>query len=162
MKKTVFIFKNEKVYLCSEYCTCLLMKWNQNWTCLNRLNLFLSKTQLEVWAWFGFWRFGRVFDRHTRSLSSSDSNWARFLCLMVVRAENPNSHRYVVENCTRSLSAFWAIAGYSFSTSNQNTFRLSSKCFHFNVLSFRTLASSSSSINVNNNNNNQIEFWNLI
>ena len=37
-------------------------------------------------------RLDRVFDRHTRSSSSTDSTCARLLCLIVVRVENPNSH----------------------------------------------------------------------
>ena len=38
-------------------------------------------------------RLGRVFDSHTRGSSSTDSNCARLLCLIVVRVENPNSHK---------------------------------------------------------------------
>ena len=55
---------------------------------------------------------------------------------------------YLFLYCTRSRSAFWAIAGYSLSTNNQNASKLSSEWFNCNVLSLETLASSSS-VNVN-------------
>lgn len=92
---------------------------------------------------------GRVVERHTRSSSSRDKSRSLFLFLILVIAENPNSHRYEVENCNRIRKAFWAIDGYSCETNIQNESKLSSACFSFSVLSFETLTSSSSSFRLN-------------
>ena len=66
-----------------------------------------------------------------RSSSSADKSRSRFLCLMVVIAENPNSHIQEVKTATEvaKLSQRW------FSTSNQNASKFNSACFSFSILS---------------------------
>ncbi len=58
-----------------------------------------------------------------------------FLQLMVVRAENPNSHRYEVENCMKTINASFQISGYSVLIEIQTVSKEVFKCLIFKLRS---------------------------
>ena len=64
-----------------------------------------------------------------------DCRFVLFLHLILVRAENPNSHRYDVENCSKMAKAFLAIDWYSFLIKIQNFSRLDCLYLIFKLLS---------------------------
>ena len=65
-----------------------------------------------------------------------------------MRAENPNSHRYEDENCSKMVAAFLAIDWYSSLIKIQNFSRLDFLYLIFKLPSVVIDASSSSSVSV--------------
>ena len=75
-----------------------------------------------------------------------DCRFVLFLHLILVRVENPNSHRYDVENCSKMAKAFLAIDWYFSLIKIQNFSRLASLYLTFKLPSVDIDASSSSSV----------------
>ena len=63
----------------------------------------------------------RTYFRETNLIFSSiQHSCSRFLDFILWSVENPNSHRYDVENCIKMVKAFLANEGYSSLTASQN------------------------------------------
>ena len=77
-----------------------------------------------------------------------DCTFVLFLHLILVRVENPNSHRYYVENCSKMSKAFLVIDWYSSLIKIQNFSRLDSLYSIFKLPSVYINASCSSSASV--------------
>ena len=92
--------------------------------------------------------FGLMFERQTLISSSMHCRLPLFLHLIVARVEKPSSHKYDVENCNKTVSAFLDIATCSFLIEIQKASRDDSLYFIINPRSVDTAASSSYSVSV--------------
>ena len=90
---------------------------------------------------------GRISERQTLISSSMQLSRSRFLDFILWSVENPSSHRYDVENCTRMVKAFLANEGYSSLTAIQNVSIGTPACLILTPRSLETHANSSSSHN---------------
>ncbi len=90
---------------------------------------------------------GHIWERQTLISSSIQRRHSLFLVFMLLRVENPNSHKYDVENCIKTDNAFLATEGYFSLISIQNVSIGNSACLILSPRSLDIDANSSSSHN---------------